>query len=258
MRRACAIRLREVARSDLTADQGVRSVLGCGPGVGILAGNPRPEAHAWHLQIARLHATEIACGPTHQPEEHALLGDMVNSAQVMTLACVRRRCASGDVSHCAGRYVTCSEFNRRHCEVSIDFKRKGELHFLRLNFPEGNRLHQGACMKFFSGFAKTKAPVRSEAKMQPTSSAWHAVSIVAKSSGCEAARALRTTRFLSGAAPRLPLGDCAMGRECSCAYKHHSDRRGQPRRKEELRGMPQNAKIAQERRSESTRRRIDA
>jgi hypothetical protein len=113
-------------------------------------------------------------------------------------------------------------------------------------------------MKFFSAFAKTKTPVQRDAKIQAKGSAWHAVSIVAKTASCDAARALRTTRFLSGAAPRLPLADCAMGRECSCAYKHHSDRRSQPRRKEELRGMPPNTKIAQERRFENTRRRIDA
>jgi hypothetical protein len=113
-------------------------------------------------------------------------------------------------------------------------------------------------MKFFSGFAKTKTTARSEAKIVSKSSQWHAVSIVAKASGCDAARLLRTTRFLSGTAPRLPLADCALRGECSCSYKHHSDRRSQPRRKAELTGLPQNAKIAQERRMADTRRQIDA
>ncbi len=86
---------------------------------------------------------------------------------------------------------------------------------------------------------------------------WHAVSIVTKGVKCEAAHALRGKRFLSAAAPRLPLPDCTMGHSCTCAYKHHADRRAPPRRKDESIGFGQRRQAEEERRVNRSRRTTD-
>jgi hypothetical protein len=87
---------------------------------------------------------------------------------------------------------------------------------------------------------------------------WHAVSIATKSTSCEAARALRTARYLSAKAPRLPLAECTTPDACPCAYKHHEDRRGNSRRTEETTGLKRGGKVAQERRVSRGRRQTDA
>jgi len=56
-------------------------------------------------------------------------------------------------------------------------------------------------------------------------SAYHAVSIKFASNACKAAREMEGKRFLSTAAPRLPLPGC-QSLECSCHFVHHTDRRG--------------------------------
>jgi hypothetical protein len=123
--------------------------------------------------------------------------------------------------------------------------------------PTGNFLE--AHMKIGSGFGNSKLPRR----LEPTKAAipasqrstpWHAVSITTKNTSCIAARALHNTRFLSARAPRLPLAECSMGGACPCAYKHHADRRGPPRRKDEITGIKQTNRLAQERRVSPTRR----
>jgi hypothetical protein len=60
--------------------------------------------------------------------------------------------------------------------------------------------------------------------------AWHAVTIVPGAAACDAAQELRGRRFLSSAAPRLPLAGCTNRDQCQCKYQHHADRRGNPRR----------------------------
>ena len=63
-----------------------------------------------------------------------------------------------------------------------------------------------------------------------TKSAYHAVSIKFPSNACKAAREMQGRRFLSTAAPRLPLPNCD-SQECSCRFVHHKDRRaGRDRR----------------------------
>jgi hypothetical protein len=89
------------------------------------------------------------------------------------------------------------------------------------------------------------------------STPWHAVSVVTGSSGCEAARALCATRYLSRDAPRLPLTECTFPKSCSCSYKHYVDRRGQPRRKDELSGLRRCRPAGPERRMERGRREDD-
>jgi hypothetical protein len=53
---------------------------------------------------------------------------------------------------------------------------------------------------------------------------YHAVSIRFESNACKAAREMEGRRFLSSAAPRLPLADCDV-LECNCRFIHHQDRR---------------------------------
>ena len=71
---------------------------------------------------------------------------------------------------------------------------------------------------------------KSEEKQQPTSlkktgnTAFHAVSIKFDDNACDAAKAMEGRRFLSSAAPRLPLPECN-GLECRCQFLHHTDRR---------------------------------
>lgn len=60
--------------------------------------------------------------------------------------------------------------------------------------------------------------------------AYHAVSIAYSENSCDAAKAMTGRRFLSSAAPRLPLPECD-ALECRCQFSHHDDRRaGQDRR----------------------------
>ena len=61
-------------------------------------------------------------------------------------------------------------------------------------------------------------------KRSADQSAYHAVSIKFDANACDAARALEGRRFLSAAAPRLPLPDCDV-LECRCRFVHHQDRR---------------------------------
>jgi len=91
----------------------------------------------------------------------------------------------------------------------------------------------------------------------PVSKQWHAVTIVAKGSSCEAARAARNTRYLSAQAPRLPLADCSKPDACPCAYKHHADRRGEARRTDDEGGMSRSTGVTPERRQRADRRKID-
>ena len=107
-----------------------------------------------------------------------------------------------------------------------------------------------------------KKPTRSTT---PTGSAgplhrstpWHAVSVVPGRWCCDAARGLGTGRFLSRDAPRLPLAQCLEPHSCSCAYKHHADRRGPPRRKDELSGLRRTGYVPNDRRVTRGRREDD-
>lgn len=61
-------------------------------------------------------------------------------------------------------------------------------------------------------------------------SSYHAVSLRYSSNACDAAKSMTGRRFLSSAAPRLPLPECN-ALECRCRFVHHDDRRtGKDRR----------------------------
>jgi len=66
--------------------------------------------------------------------------------------------------------------------------------------------------------------------MSQANTAYHAVSIKFPSNACNAAREMAGRRFLSTAAPKLPLAGCEV-LDCSCRFVHHKDRRaGKDRR----------------------------
>ena len=54
---------------------------------------------------------------------------------------------------------------------------------------------------------------------------FHAVSIKPGLICCQRASKLRNIRFLSRAAPSIPLPACEMGKECTCRFEKHNDRR---------------------------------
>jgi hypothetical protein len=80
---------------------------------------------------------------------------------------------------------------------------------------------------------RRQSVVDQAAPKRPTSaanSAYHAVSIKLTPSACKAARDMAGRRFLSTAAPKLPLPDCDV-LDCNCRFVHHKDRRsGKDRR----------------------------
>ena len=71
------------------------------------------------------------------------------------------------------------------------------------------------------------APV---SRSNPKNAAFHAVSIKMSGQACKAAQAMSGRRFLSTAAPKLPLPECDV-LDCNCRFVHHKDRRtGKDRR----------------------------
>jgi hypothetical protein len=104
---------------------------------------------------------------------------------------------------------------------------------------------------------KAKAKSQKSAVIKPVRQPWHAVTLLSKGETCEAVRALRGVRFLSSEAPHLPLPQCTQARACTCSYRHHSDRRGIPRRADEAVGLKRNKKVNQERRQTRDRRNSD-
>lgn len=66
--------------------------------------------------------------------------------------------------------------------------------------------------------AKTTAPANK------SDSAYHAVSIKLSGRACTAAQDMTGRRFLSTAAPKLPLPGCDV-LDCNCRFVHHKDRR---------------------------------
>jgi hypothetical protein len=70
---------------------------------------------------------------------------------------------------------------------------------------------------------KAAAVAESKPPTKPTG-AYHAVAIKYAENACDAAKAMTGRRFLSNAAPRLPLPDCDYP-GCNCKFAHYEDRR---------------------------------
>lgn len=98
-----------------------------------------------------------------------------------------------------------------------------------------------------------------EAEKQPKSQvrgAYHAVAIKYSENACDAAKAMTGRRFLSTAAPRLPLPECDYV-DCRCQFAHYDDRRtGRDRRSPFAPAGPTGATgtFQSERRAKSDRR----
>jgi len=67
-------------------------------------------------------------------------------------------------------------------------------------------------------------PARHPKKATASNTRFHAVSVHFAPDACEAAKNLEGRRFLSSAAPRIPLPECDAA-QCKCRFKHHTDRR---------------------------------
>ena len=97
------------------------------------------------------------------------------------------------------------------------------------------------------------------ADLRPTvksTGAYHAVAIKYSESSCDAAKAMTGRRFLSSAAPRLPLPECNQ-LECRCKFVSYNDRRaGRDRRSPFAGGRTTGAtgSYEKERREQSDRR----
>jgi len=121
------------------------------------------------------------------------------------------------------------------------------------NFPGKAAVSYGTARHTPTG---TRRTVNNDGGMKPQTQ-WHAVSILFHGYGCEAVRMLGDQRFLASQAPRLPLAGCPAVEACRCKYKHHEDRRGSTRRREDRLGLPQRRHTGAERRVASTRRQSD-
>ena len=74
-------------------------------------------------------------------------------------------------------------------------------------------------------FRRDKGATESEAQLKTENSgAFHAIAIKYSEDACDAAKAMTGRRFLSSAAPRLPLPECDR-LECRCTFAHYDDRR---------------------------------
>lgn len=82
--------------------------------------------------------------------------------------------------------------------------------------------------------APNKRPVASRPVKSNVTSEFHAVSLKFSPDACSAAKSLEGKRFLSNAAPRIPLADCDV-LECKCRFVHHKDRRHEDDRRDPYR-----------------------
>jgi hypothetical protein len=101
------------------------------------------------------------------------------------------------------------------------------------------------------------SPARPEAAGK--TSVFHAVSIKLGPKACLPAQEMSGKRFLSGAAPRIPLPECDV-LDCKCRFIHHKDRReGDERRSPFGQGFtaitgthPKEQRQSEDRRSENS------
>lgn len=67
-------------------------------------------------------------------------------------------------------------------------------------------------------------PVERRVSTSATGTKFHAVSLKYAANACDAAKDMEGRRFLSSAAPKIPLPECD-ALECKCRFVHHKDRR---------------------------------
>ncbi len=72
--------------------------------------------------------------------------------------------------------------------------------------------------------ATDQRPDASRPTRKAPATTFHAVSIAYEPTACSAAKSLEGKRFLSDAAPPVPLPECDV-LDCQCRFEHHQDRR---------------------------------
>jgi len=82
---------------------------------------------------------------------------------------------------------------------------------------------------------RPKGQVKTGVRKPVVSSEYHSVSIKFGNDACNAAKELRSKRFLSSAAPHLPLPECNL-LQCKCRFIHYKDRRTDVDRRNPFRG----------------------
>jgi len=117
------------------------------------------------------------------------------------------------------------------------------------------RRAQGSDQKKKRPGKRPKVQVKTGVRKRVPSSEFHAVSIKFGSDACSAAKELLGKRFLSNAAPRLPLPECNL-LQCKCRFKHFKDRRTDVDRRNPFRGSMgvSSGEYEQEKRDEKDRR----
>jgi hypothetical protein len=98
---------------------------------------------------------------------------------------------------------------------------------------------------------------RNNSVMPAKTSRFHSVSIVLRTTSCEAAQRCRDIRYLSREAPILPLPNCSKPESCHCTYRHYVDRRAGPRRAGESSGMRKSTAVQKNLRAGRGRRDSD-
>lgn len=73
-------------------------------------------------------------------------------------------------------------------------------------------------------------PDQLDKRVATSDTKFHAVSLQFASNACDAAKNMKGRRFLSSAAPRIPLPGCDVA-ECRCKFVHHKDRRSREDRR---------------------------
>ena len=71
---------------------------------------------------------------------------------------------------------------------------------------------------------ENRRPEQSGSSAGESDTQYHAVSLRYSGSACQAAQEMAGRRFLSSAAPKIPLANCDAA-ECNCVFAHHKDRR---------------------------------
>jgi len=96
----------------------------------------------------------------------------------------------------------------------------------------------------------------SQKNVRKGDSTYYAVSLKFSTTACQAAIDMNGRRFLSGAAPKIPLRGCD-SIECKCRFVHHEDRRSEEDRRsvygQEI-GISKAAQLADEKRASGERR----
>ena len=93
---------------------------------------------------------------------------------------------------------------------------------------KSDRLNITGLLRSFAKQQDTRRVRKPRTPEQP----YHAVTVRALASGCDAAKALADKIYLACEAPKLPLEECDAA-VCKCKFKHHPDRRQEIRRAED-------------------------